>query len=108
MKIYRFLFPLIMVLSLTHCLSYDFSNRVIQQGNLIPASKVARLKMGMSKQDVIQLMGSSLVNHIFDADHLDYAYTWHRASSRMKQRYLCLAFQHDRLTHIEYNATPHA
>ncbi|MCX7116277.1 MAG: outer membrane protein assembly factor BamE [Gammaproteobacteria bacterium] len=108
MKIKRFILPILTALSLTHCLSHDFSNRITQQGNLIPASKMARIKVGMSKQDVIQLMGSSLVHHVFDENHLDYAYTWRQGSGNMKQRYLCLTFQHDRLSHIDYHATPHS
>lgn len=106
MIIARFILPTIVALSLTHCLtSFDFSKRVYQQGNALPTSKVERLKIGMSKQDVIQLLGSTLVDHAFNTDHLDYAYTWRQNGTPSERRYLCLTFKNDRLRHIDYNAT---
>lgn len=82
MKLGRIIFLAFAFLLLTHCISYDLSRRVVQQGNSLPAATVARLKLGMSKQDVIQLLGSSLMHNIFDANHLVYAYSlWRDGAS---------------------------
>jgi outer membrane protein assembly factor BamE len=87
---------------MTQCVSYDFSRRIVQQGNLIPAEKIERLKVGMSKEDAAILMGTSLISPIFNDDRWDYAYTWRRGSGNMEQRHAVLHFAHGRLTRIEH------
>lgn len=47
----------------------------MQQGNLMPAAKLDKLKKGMFKEDVAILMGTSLVNPIFNNQRWDYAFT---------------------------------
>jgi outer membrane protein assembly factor BamE len=106
MKLSRTLFLMVACLLLTHCISYDLSRRVVQQGNLLPAATVARIKIGMSKQDVIQLLGSSLVHNIFDPNHLVYAYSLWKDGSPVRVKYISLTFQHNRLAHIDHNFHP--
>jgi outer membrane protein assembly factor BamE len=101
MQIKIILINILLALSLTHCASYDFSRRVIQQGNLLPQSKIERLKPGMSKEDVVILMGSSLLNPPFEENRWDYAFTWRRGSGATTQRHLVLYFKNDRLARIE-------
>ncbi|KTD17594.1 outer membrane protein assembly factor BamE [Legionella jordanis] len=87
--------------SLTNCASYDFSRRIVQQGNLLPQSKIERLKLGMSKQDAAILMGTSLLNPMFNNDRWDYAYTFRRGTGPLQMQNLSLYFAHDRLIRIE-------
>lgn len=101
MQIKIILISVLLSISLTHCASYDFSRRVIQQGNLLPKSKVERLKVGMSKEDVGVLMGSSLLNPPFSNDRWDYAFTWRRGLHTNVIRHLVLYFKNDRLVRIE-------
>lgn len=88
-------------LALCSCMSYDFSRRVVQQGNLLPAAKVDRLKPGMSKEDVSILMGTSLLSPTFDNDRWDYAYTWRKGGGRMEVHHLTLYFNHGTLVKID-------
>lgn len=88
---------------LTQCLSYDFSRRVVQQGNLLPASKIERLHVGMSKEDVGILMGTSLISPLFNNNRWDYAYTWRRGSGKPEIRNLTLYFSGNRLARIEHH-----
>jgi len=91
---------LILALFLTHCASYDFSRRVVQQGNLLSQSKIETLKVGMSKETVSQHLGTSLVPELFDNDQWDYAFTLKKGNNPMIIRHVSLTFRHDRLVKI--------
>lgn len=91
----------ILVLSLTSCASYDFSRRIIQQGNLLSPNVVNRLHIGMSKQDTAILLGTSLLSPTFYNDRWDYAYTRRKGSSSNTVRHLSLYFSNDKLVRIE-------
>ncbi|KTC77878.1 tmRNA-binding small protein A [Legionella brunensis] len=94
-------FCIALPLSLTHCISYDFSRRVVQQGNLLPQSKIERLKLGMNKHDVAILMGTSLLSPTFNNDRWDYAYTLRKGAGPLVVRNITLYFSHDKLVRIE-------
>lgn len=96
-------FSIILVsLVLTQCTSYDFSRRIIQQGNLLPYSKIERIKIGMSKEDIAILMGTSMLSPIFNNDRWDYAYTWRRGTGGMQMRNAVLYFRGNTLVKIEH------
>lgn len=89
--------------TLTSCVSYDFSRRVVQQGNLLPQSKIERLRVGMSKQDAAILMGTSLLSPMFNNNRWDYAYTLRKSNKPLEVRNLTLYFKQDRLVRIEHH-----
>ncbi len=91
-------------LILTHCASIDFSQRRKQQGNLLPANKIARLHAGLSKQEVAVIMGTSLISPIFRKDRWDYAYTLQRGNGLMEKRKVVLYFKNNRLSRIDTSA----
>lgn len=103
MRIITLLVCIISILTLTQCESYDFSRRIAQQGNLLPQSKIERLKLGMSKNDVAILMGTSLLSPMFNNNRWDYAYTWRRGTGTVLKRTVTLYFSHDALSRIEHN-----
>ncbi|MCP0913856.1 MULTISPECIES: outer membrane protein assembly factor BamE [Legionella] len=103
MRIKTILISVAFVLTLPSCASYDFSRRAVQQGNLLPQSKIERLHVGMSKEDVAILMGTSLISPLFTQDRWDYAYTWRRGNGPMQQRNLVLYFRHGQLVRIQHN-----
>ncbi len=86
---------------LTSCLSYDLSRRVVQQGNLLPESKINRLKIGMSKENAALLLGTSLLSTTFTENRWDYAYTWHRGSGPIKVKSISIYFNHNRISKID-------
>lgn len=102
MRVKIILITLALVFNLTHCVSYDLSRRVVQQGNLLPESKIQRLQLGMSKHDAALLIGNSLLSPTFNNDRWDYAYTWRKGSGTMVVKHLILYFSHDRLVRIEH------
>ena len=101
MKIRIILILISITLSLTNCLSYDFSRRIVQQGNLLTKSKIERLKTGMSKDDVAILMGTSLLSPMFNNNRWDYAYTWRKGSGETRIHTVTLYFVNNNLVRIE-------
>ncbi len=89
------------ILSLTHCASYDYSRRIVQQGNLLPETKVRQLKRGMTKAEVASLMGTSLLSPTFNNDRWDYVYTWRKGSGSDAVRRVVIYFSHDKVTRID-------
>lgn len=102
MRIIILLISVIATFTLTQCVSYDFSRRIVQQGNLLPQSKIDRLKIGMSKNDTAILMGTSLLSPMFSNDRWDYAYTWRRGTGPMQIRNVTLYFNKGTLARIEH------
>ncbi|USQ14066.1 outer membrane protein assembly factor BamE [Legionella lytica] len=101
MRIIALLLGILCTLTLTQCTSFDFARRIAQQGNLLPESKLKRLKVGMSKNDVAILMGTSLLSPTFNNDRWDYAYTWRRGHGNMTMKRVSLYFSHGTLKRIE-------
>ena len=85
---------------LSHCASIDFSQRKKQQGNLLPSGKIARLHVGMSKQEVAVIMGTSLISPIFRKNRWDYVYTKQKGNGPMEKRKAVLYFENGRLSRI--------
>lgn len=91
----------VVMLLLSNCESIDLSRRVVQQGNLMPQSKIERLKIGMSKEDAAVLMGTSMLSPTFNNDRWDYAFTRRKGNGSMTVRHLSLYFNQGRLSRIE-------
>lgn len=72
----------------------------VQQGNLIPQSRIERLKVGMTKNDVARIMGTTLLMTPFSDSHWDYAYVKRVGSDTVMKKHLVLDFDGDILTHI--------
>lgn len=96
----RFFICLLLSFSLTQCITYDFSRRIVQQGNLLPQPKIELLHIGMSKQETAILMGTSLINPMFNNNRWDYAYTYRRGSGPLEIRRLSIDFHGDRIAKI--------
>jgi outer membrane protein assembly factor BamE len=101
MRIRIFLLCILFTLTLTQCTSYDFARRVAQQGNLLPGALIDRLKVGMSKNDVAILMGTSLLSPTFNNNRWDYAYTWRRGHGPLTVTRVSLYFSNEQLIRIE-------
>ena len=102
MQLIRPIGYLLLALLTTSCTTYNLSKRVVQQGNLLTSTTVKRLKIGMSKQDVAILIGTSLISPLFNDNHWDYAYTRRVGATSNSARHLSLYFAHDKLIKIEH------
>ena len=101
MRIRTIIISVSLALSLSNCMSYDFSRRIVQQGNLLTPEKMSRLQIGMSKNEAAILMGTSLMSPTFNDNRWDYAYTWRKGSNANAIKHLTLYFKNERLSRIE-------
>jgi outer membrane protein assembly factor BamE len=73
----------------------------VQQGNLLDKTVVDQLKPGMTKRQVIVLMGTPSVSSPFDASRWDYVSTQSHRGGPIKLRTFTLTFNNDTLVRTE-------
>jgi outer membrane protein assembly factor BamE len=78
----------------------------VQQGNLFDKATVESLKPGMTKRQVLLVMGSPAVISPFDQDRWDYVSTIRRGRNTMESKDLTLFFKDDALVKIDGDYFP--
>lgn len=80
----------------------------IQQGNVITQDDVNQLKVGISKRQVLFLLGTPMLADPFHADRWDYVYFFEPGSSagEAEEKRVTLFFQDDKLTSITGDLQP--
>ncbi|HEX7370213.1 MAG TPA: outer membrane protein assembly factor BamE [Rhodanobacteraceae bacterium] len=73
----------------------------VQQGNLLIGKNVSELKPGLTKQQVLALLGSPSVVSPFDANQWNYVATVQHRGGSIKERTLKLYFDNDTLVRTE-------
>ena len=73
----------------------------IRQGNTLDPEVIDSLRVGMSKQQVVFLMGTPLVQDPFHPNRWDYVYTFKPGGGKMTRQHVCLYFEGDRLSKID-------
>ncbi|WP_114241268.1 outer membrane protein assembly factor BamE [Dyella sp. C9] len=73
----------------------------VQQGNLLDKKTVDQLQPGMTKRQVLVLMGSPSVNSPFNQNEWDYVSTQQHRGGDLKIRTLKLTFNNDVLVRTE-------
>ena len=75
----------------------------VQQGNLLDKDMVAQLKPGMTKRQVLALLGSPSVQNPFTPDRWDYVASYQHRGGPVDVRRLTLYFKNDALVRTEGN-----
>ena len=78
----------------------------VQQGNLFDKATVDSLKPGMTKRQVLLVMGSPAVISPFDQNRWDYVSTIRRGRNSMDSKDLTLYFENDALVKIDGDYFP--
>ena len=73
----------------------------IQQGNVVTQEQVARLKTGMSRLQVRDIVGTPLLTDSFHVDRWDYVFTLRKGSQQVQRRNVTLIFDGDNLKSID-------
>lgn len=76
----------------------------VQQGNTLEADQVQQLRTGMTKQQVLFLLGTPLVQDPFHQQRWDYVYSFKPGGGELSSQHLTLYFSGDRLTQIDDSA----
>lgn len=78
----------------------------IQQGNFVTQDMVAKLKRGMSREQVRFVLGTPLVTDLFHANRWDYVFYRVRPNQPREDRRLSVYFENDRLARVEGDVVP--
>jgi outer membrane protein assembly factor BamE len=72
----------------------------VRQGNYVSQDMVARLKAGMTRDQVRFALGTPLVSDIFHADRWDYVYRFQPGKGPVQQRRLIVYFEDNKLVRV--------
>jgi outer membrane protein assembly factor BamE len=104
MRILAFLF---LALFLAGC-GYSIVHKIdVQQGNYVPPETAAKLKKGMTKSDVRQLMGTPLLTDMFHGNRWDYYFRNEKAGRLEERTRLSLFFEDEKLVAVTGDVAPH-
>ena len=79
----------------------------VVQGNFISSEQYAKLKLGMTREQVRQILGTPLLASYFHANRWDYVFEFKRSGQRVgKERHVTVYFDGDKLVKFEGDALP--
>ncbi|HUG72245.1 MAG TPA: outer membrane protein assembly factor BamE [Steroidobacteraceae bacterium] len=98
--------PLLMLLALAAGCLYRVP---VQQGNLLDREQVSQLQTGMTRTQVIYLLGTPMVPDAFNNERWDYYDFFDSGRGRVREsRRITVWFKDDKVERIEDNAPPSA
>jgi outer membrane protein assembly factor BamE len=78
----------------------------VMQGNVVTTELVSRVKPGMSREQVRDVLGSPLLTSAFHADRWDYVFTMRRQGVEPQRRSVVAFFKGDVLERLEVPELP--
>lgn len=72
----------------------------IVQGNILGEDEIARLEVGMEREEVRAIVGTPLADNVFREDNWHYLHSVHPGDGVRSSRIIVLHFRNDILTHI--------
>lgn len=88
----------LLLLSLTSCVSYKLD---IQQGNAIAEETVAKLRIGMSPDEVKAIVGTPLLQDDFQQQRWDYIFYLDKGGKQVERKDMTLFFENNKLARIQ-------
>jgi outer membrane protein assembly factor BamE len=80
----------------------------VQQGNYVTEDSVAKLKSGMTKVEVRQLLGTPLLSDVFHADRWDYYFSNVKGGKAEDRKRFTIFFKDEKVASFTGNAQPPA
>lgn len=78
----------------------------VVQGNVVTKEQLERVRIGMQRRQVRELLGSPMLTDLFHGDRWDYVFTIRRQGAEPQRRGIVLAFEGDRLVKIDAEELP--
>ena len=95
----RLLAPLAIAAVLSGC---SLVHRIdIQQGNSVPPEAYDRVKVGMTRPEVRQLLGTPLLTDIFHANRWDYVFRNEKGGKLVESNRFSVYFENDKVARVE-------
>ena len=96
----RFVLILVFCFFVNGCFLVPYKIEV-QQGNYIDSSMISLLKLNMTRDQVVYILGTPLVTDPFNLDRWSYVYLEGQTGNTEKKRDITLIFKDDKLVRIE-------
>jgi outer membrane protein assembly factor BamE len=80
----------------------------VQQGNYVTQDVVARVKPGMTKAEVRQILGTPLLADVFHANRWDYYFSAVKGGKPQDRTLLSVVFENDKVVSIQGEGRPPA
>jgi outer membrane protein assembly factor BamE len=93
------------------CAGFGVHRIDIQQGNLVTQDQLAKVKLGMSRLDVRNALGTPLLQDVFNGNRWDYYFTLEQSTKygpfgRDRQRFeVAILFENDKVAKINGEAS---
>jgi outer membrane protein assembly factor BamE len=78
----------------------------VVQGNVVTREQVERLRPGMTREQVVAVLGSPLLASVFHAERWDYVFTIRRQGAEPQRRSIVVWFNGDRFERAEVPDLP--
>lgn len=88
------------------CSSIHAYHPTIQQGNIIQESTASQLKIGMSRDQVVALMGEPVAHNLFADNQLAYIYTSKPNRGPLVYKRVIVTLKNDRVVSIDRYLPP--
>lgn len=82
------------------CSFFSVYKRDIPQGNLVTEQMVSQLQVGMTREQVVYVMGTPLLDSPFNVDKWDYVYQVRLADGKVITKRVNLDFNNNQVAHI--------
>ena len=102
----------VLLLALNGCAGFGVHRIDIQQGNLVTQEQLGKVKTGMSRLDVRNILGTPLLQDVFHGNRWDYYFTNEQSSKygpfgREFQKYaVTITFENEKVAKIDGTASP--
>lgn len=98
----------LLLISVISCISAGCANfpfpglykRDVQQGNVMSAEMVNQIHAGMSKDQVVAIMGSPVLTNVFNPQQFDYIYTHEHRDYPLYQQRVTVQFMYNRVVGV--------
>lgn len=78
----------------------------VVQGNVVTQEMASRMREGLTREQVRNLLGSPLLTDVFHADRWDYVFTIRRQGAQPQQRSVTVLFENDRVVKVDATELP--
>jgi len=100
MRLFSVCVLVLCTLSLSACWLSPYY-REVAQGNILEENRLAKLKVGMSREDVVALLGTPVLQHPFHHDRWDYVYYRRDKVDSEPMHGVTIEFKNNRVKSIE-------
>lgn len=88
---------------LSNCSLLHVHKMAVQQGNVMTDTMVSQIHVGMTTQEVKDILGPPVLTNVFDRSRIDYVYTYKPGYGTLQKKYLTLIIKNNRVKEIAGN-----